>query len=227
MMATSDLIDSLAADAIPVRRLRSPLRRAGLWMLFAAAIVTLLAFSHEIRPDLVSRLHEARYVLGLAGSLATGVLATLAAFMIGLPDRSRLWIFLPVPALAFWVATIGYQCLEWVDLAPHTNRVVSEARCFSLMVLASLPMSMSMLVMLRHAAALRPVETTLVAGLAVAAIAASALAIFHNHDASVLTLLWNVGSMAFFVGLAGLYGRRMLTWVAPRPPLTGWQERRD
>ena len=227
MIATSDLIDSLAADATPVRRLKSPLKRAGLWMLFAAVIVTLLAFTHGIRPDIVIRLQDARYLLGLAGSLTTAILATLAAFMIGLPDRSRFWTFLPAPALAFWVATIGYQCLVWIDLAPADDTFADEARCFSLMVLTSLPMSMAMLVMLRHAVAIRPVETTVTGGLAVAAIVVTALALFHDHDATVLTLLWNVGFMPIFVGLAGRYGHRLLTWVAPRPSLTANPQGQD
>jgi hypothetical protein len=37
------------------------------------------------------------------------------------------------------------------------------------------------------------------------------LSLFHNHDASALTLLWSVG-----VGLGSLVGPRLLVWSAPR-----------
>ena len=55
MITTPDLIESLVAGAKPVRRLRPPAARAALWLLFAAAIVSVLAVSHGLRPDLGAR----------------------------------------------------------------------------------------------------------------------------------------------------------------------------
>jgi hypothetical protein len=34
----------------------------------------------------------------MAGAALTGVLAAIAAFLVSLPDRSRLWLILPAPA---------------------------------------------------------------------------------------------------------------------------------
>jgi hypothetical protein len=42
------------------------------------------------------------------------------------------------------------------------------------------------------------------------------LSLFHNHDASALTLLWSVGTVVLFVGLGSLVGPRLLVWSAPR-----------
>ena len=43
MVTTPELIDRLSAGATPVRRLRSPLLRAGLRLLFAALVLLVLA----------------------------------------------------------------------------------------------------------------------------------------------------------------------------------------
>lgn len=58
MIATPDLIESLAANMKPVRRLRPPVTRAAFWLLLAALVVALLAVSQGIRPDLAQRLHD-------------------------------------------------------------------------------------------------------------------------------------------------------------------------
>ena len=73
-----------------------------------------------------------------------------------------------------------------------------------------------MLVMLRYAAPLRPTAVAFMGSLAVAAITATALSLFHVIDATVMILLWNFGTAVLFVGLAGVFGRKMFRWVAPR-----------
>ncbi|RTM14161.1 MAG: DUF1109 domain-containing protein [Bradyrhizobiaceae bacterium] len=217
MIKTPDLIASLAANATPVRRLRPPVMRAACWLLLAAVVLTLLAINQGIRPDLVQRLLEPAFAVSMAAALSTGVLAAVAAFLVSLPDRSRLWVLLPVPALAVWLSNVGYQCLvEWVAIGPDGISLGEAARCFATLVLTSLPLSLAMLVMLRYAAPLRPTAATFTGSLAVAAITATALSLFHTIDATVMILMWNFGTAVLFVGLAGVFGRRMFRWVAPR-----------
>jgi hypothetical protein len=217
VITTPDLISSLAADATAVRRLRPPLTRASIWLLLAAFILALLAISHGLRPDLAQRLTETAFVVSMAASLLTGVLAAVAAFLVSLPDRSRLWLLLPAPALAAWLLTIGYQCLtNWVAIGPDGIRLGEAANCFATLVLTSMPLSLAMLVMLRYAAPLRPTTVTLSGGLAVAGITAAALSLFHDLDATVMILVWNLGMAALIVGFGGMFGRRMFSWVAPR-----------
>ena len=217
MITTPDLIESLVARAKPVRRLRPPAARAALWLLLAAAIVSLLAISHGLRPDLGARLGQPLFVTGLAASLLTGVLAAVAAFIVSLPDRSRLWLLLPAPALALWVSTIGYGCLTgWVGIRPDSVTLGEAADCFATLVLTSVPLWLAMLLMLRHVALLRSATAAVAASLAVAAIASTALALFHDLDASVMILMWNLGTAALLVGLGSAFWERMFSWVAPR-----------
>jgi len=217
MIKTPDLIASLATNLTPVRRLRPPLMRAVGWLLLAAIVLTLLAINQGIRPDLAQRLREPAFVVCMAASILTGILAAIAAFLVSLPDRSRLWLLLPLPSLIVWFSNIGYQCFTaWISIGPEGIGVGEAARCFATLVLASLPLSLAMLVMLRYAAPLRPTAVTVMGSLAVAAITATALSLFHTMDATAMILMWNIGTAILFVGLAGRFGRTMLQWVAPR-----------
>ena len=222
MITTPDLIEALAANLAPVRRLRPPVTRAACWMLLVALLLALLAVSQGIRPDLTQRSRELTFILGMSGALLTGVLAAVAAFMLSLPDRSRFCLLLPAPALVLWLSTIGYQCLtNWVSLEPNGIHLGETAQCFATLVLTSLPLSLAMLVMLRYAAPLRPIAVTLTGSLAVAAISATALSLFHELDATVMILMWNLGTAALFVGLGGALGGKVFSWAAPRSMTRG------
>jgi len=79
VVTTPELIEILCADAKPVRRLRPPLLRASLWLLFAGLVLFALAALQGTRPDLAERLRQPTFAAALAGSLLTGVLAAVAA----------------------------------------------------------------------------------------------------------------------------------------------------
>lgn len=209
-MDTSDLIQSLAANAGPVTRLRSPLMRATGWLLLAAALMALLTVSHGLRPQFAERMQDARFAINMLSALLTGVLATIATFFVSLPDRSRWWLLLPAPPLVIWLSTIGYQCFDgWVPIPPGAVTVEAASSCLATLVLTSLPLSLVMLVMLRYAAALRPTSVILMGSLAVSAITSSALSMFHPLDATAMVLGWNLGTAVLFLGAAALFSRRL------------------
>jgi hypothetical protein len=210
-MKTPDLIAALAKDLPPVRRLRSPLIRAACWLTIAFFVLALLAVSQGLPHDLASRLHDPNFALSTASPLLTGALAALAAFQVSLPDRSRLWLLLPLPALVLWLSNIGFQCMtQWIDIGPEGVTLGEAAGCLATLILSGLPLSLVMLVMLRNAALIHPIAATLMGSLAVAAITATALALFHEMDASAMILMWNIGTAALFLGLGAVFGRGML-----------------
>lgn len=220
MITTPELIDLLAANAPPVRPLRPPATRALAWLLFSVLILVFLAIGHGVRPDLSECLQNALFLISVGAGLLTGALAAIASFMISLPDRSRLWQLMPVPALSVWVVTIGYGCLtDWVSLGSDGIRLGETARCLATLILTSVPLSLAMVIMLRRGALLRPRATLMTGSLAVAAITATALSLFHSLDATMMILIWNFGTAALIVGLGGIVGRRMFSWVAPRSML--------
>lgn len=217
MTTTPELIDALAADAAPVRRLRPPLARAALWLAMAGLVLALLVGLLGTRPDLGVRLREPGFALALAGALLTGGLAAVAAFHLSLPDRSRRWLLLPLPGIGLWAATIGYGCLfGWVAIGPDDLRAGAVLECFRTLLLVTLPLAAALLAMLRHAARLRPASVAATGGLAVAGVAAATLALVHPLDASLMVLVWNLGVAALLAALGGALGRRLLARVAPR-----------
>lgn len=219
-MKTADLVVMLASNLTPVRRLRPPGVRAACWLMLAVVVVGLLSIIQGIRLDLVQRLHDPAFAVSLAASLLTAALAAVAAFQVSLPDRSRRWLLLPLPALVVWISNIGYQCLtQWVGIGPQGLVLGEAARCFATLVLSGLPLSLAMLLMLRYAAPLRPSAVALMGSLAVAGVTASALSLFHVLDATALILMWNLGTALLFVAVGRLLGSRMFHWVAPRSRL--------
>ena len=113
------------------------------------------------------------------------------------------------------VSTIGYGCLtDWVSMSADGVRMGEAARCFATLLLTSLPLSIAMLIMLRHAAPLRPAAVSAVGGLAIAAMTSFALALLHDLDATIMILIWNLGMAALIAGLVSAFGRTALSWVA-------------
>jgi len=92
MIPTPDLIDLLAEGLTPVRRLREPMTRAAQWLLLASIVTVMLVIAHGVRPDFWQCLLDRSFAVGTAASVATGICATLAAFQLNLPDRSRGWV---------------------------------------------------------------------------------------------------------------------------------------
>src|SRR4051812_14603418 len=104
------LISELSENLTPVKRLRPPLLRGGLWLLGVAAVAAVLIFGFARLDVFTRRAADPKLALEIAGTLLTGILAVLAAFELSLPDRSRAWALLPLPALALWLGSSGYSC---------------------------------------------------------------------------------------------------------------------
>jgi hypothetical protein len=203
MIPTDDLISALVANLRPVRRLRPPLLRATGFLLLAALILTMVGAAHGWRPGLFARLAEIHFTLGLTGAVFTGILAAVAAFLISLPGRSRHWLWLPFPALALWLSSIGHQCLRfWTPMVPGSAPPGETISCIATLVLTSLPLSLALALMLRHVASFNPAPVILAASLSVAGFTAAALTLFHPLDASVEILMFNLGS-GLFIMLSG------------------------
>ncbi|EEA03533.1 conserved hypothetical protein [Burkholderia sp. H160] len=215
MTSTSSLIDSLVADAKPVRRLGPPSIRAICWLLFAVFILALVAVGHGLRPDLALRLREPVFITHVSAALLTAALAALASFIVSVPGRSWRWLWLPVPALAVWIGSVGSGCLtDWVRIGPQGISAGETAECFATLALTGVPLSLLMLIMLRHVARLAPTSTAMMASLPVAAMSAVAVSLCHPIDATIMILIWNFGVAALFLVASGFGGRRLFGWVA-------------
>jgi hypothetical protein len=211
MTETSALVETLVADAAPVRRLLPPTVRAGCWLIVALVVISALTFVFGVRPDFGERLRQPIFLLGSVATLMTGVLAAFAAFVASLPDRSRLWLALPFPAALLWFTAVGIGCLtKWVAFVPNGIQLVLACNCVATLLATSLPLSAVMFWMLRHVAMFRTTGVTCVASLSIAALTASAITLLHEFNASVMILVWNLGTVALVVAMDAIIARKLL-----------------
>jgi hypothetical protein len=205
------IIQSLAADLKPVRRLPPPGQRVLLWLALVAALAFILA-SVADRPAVAARLVAAPDMwLATVGSALTMVLAAFAAFQLSLPDRSQLWALLPLPAALLWIGASGAGCLRvWLVPGVHAAVLDDTKDCLAFILALSVPLSALLLGMLRRGHALRPGLTAAVAGFASAAAAATLLVFFHPYDASATDVAVHVVTVALVIIANRAYGGRML-----------------
>lgn len=203
------LIERLAAEARPVRRLRPPGQRAAQWLAAAGAVIALAIWLFSDLHLIAQRLQHERFDWEMAGMLLTGILAVVAAFHLSLPDRSALWALLPLPPLALWLATTGYSCYRhWFT---DGWALGSSWDCLKFIVGVSVPLGGSLLYLLHRAAPLMPVRVATMAGLGVASIAAFALQFFHPFDVTFLDLGTQLAASALVVLATGAYERLTLS----------------
>jgi hypothetical protein len=205
------LIERLSDRLEPVQPLRKPWLRASLWIVFATLLIALLVVMRGFRPDISEMMPEPGFMLPLAGAWLTGVTAALAAFQISLPDRSRLWLLLPLPAVALWVAGFTAGCLaDWIAIPAGAPIVEESTRCLTTILLATAGLLVVLLPMLRKARTLRPNTTAWIGILAVAGFADTAHLLIHPVEASLLVLVINLVPALVLVLLGGILGRRIV-----------------
>ena len=205
------LIGALAADLRPVRRLPPPVLRALFWLALVAAVAAVLATFADVAAMWHRLAASPDMWLAVLGSIATAATAAFAAFEISLPDRSRAWALLPVPAVALWVGASGLGCMRAYVLPGTHIAAIGETRdCLLFIIGLSVPLSAALILMLRRAYSLAPTLTAAMAGLASAAAAATLLNFFHPFDAAAIDLAVHAAAVVLVVVAARALGSRIL-----------------
>lgn len=200
MPDTSTLISRLVADANPVKRLRSPAMRAGLWLLAAGGLGGLAILLFANLPLFADRIREPALAVEWIATLITGAAAVLAAFQLSLPDRSPAWALLPLPSLAVWIASSGYSCYRhWITIGPTGWELGQSVDCLLFILAVSPPLALALLLALRRARPLAPVGVAAMGAVGVAALAAGALQFFHPFDVTFIDLGIHLGAIALVV----------------------------
>lgn len=197
---TARLIQRLAAGAQPVKRLRPPVLRAALWLVAVAAIIATTISLFADFAVFARRAQDPKFAFELVGTLLTGVAAVVAAFHLSLPDRPRSWALLPLPPLALWIVSSGYSCYRsWIVAGPAGWELGETAHCLRFILGWSVPLAVSLIVLLHRSAPLAPVPVAALGGLGVAAIAAFALQFFHPFNVTFIDLGIHLGAVVIVV----------------------------
>ncbi|HUY03087.1 MAG TPA: NrsF family protein [Acetobacteraceae bacterium] len=210
-METERLIDCLAGDLTPVRRLPPPSVRLGTWLLVSLPAVALVAWGSGLRPDLASRLADPRFLLEEAAALLTSLVGAYAALCALLPDQPGWKLWLPLAPMALWLGSLGQQCLEVVlRFGPAGLRVTSDAMCLPAIALGGLVPAIAIVVLLRRARGFRTTHACFCGALGAAALGATALRLYHPQDAAIMVIVWQLGSVALLSLVAGGIGRLLV-----------------
>jgi hypothetical protein len=208
---TEDLVSRLACGLRPVRRLPSPLVLLGLWSVFCLAVILLaiwiLGMRHDLRRDEMGRM-DLLHIL-TAGSVA--LLSGFAAFQLALPDRDRRWALLPLPAVAAWLATMGWGCVTDVARMGWAGLQLSVSlACLGFIIGLGLPMALGIMWLTRHAALLRPVPVATLGGLSAAAFASIGLTLVHQLNVTIMVLVWHGLAVTAVAAAGALIGPRLM-----------------
>jgi hypothetical protein len=196
--------------------------RALAWLAVVGAVAVALALVADL-PAIERRLAAAPDMwLAATGSMATAILAAVAAFQLGQPDARPAWAVLPLPAALLWIAASGLGCLRaWLVPGTHPADLREAGDCLIFIVGLSVPLSALLIVMVRRACPLHPVLTASMVGLAAAAAAATLLNFFHPFDAAATDLSVHVCAVAIVIAANQLLGGRLLAKNILRAGVTG------
>jgi hypothetical protein len=212
-MTTGRLIEQLAGSLAAMPPLPRPWLRTARWLSLSLLFVALVVLIVSPRADLTDKLSETRFLIEQGAALLTGVMAAYAAFASTIPGVSRKVILLPLLPLAIWLGSLGQGCLDaWVRSGPEGLALQPDWLCFpAILLVGSLP-AIAMLAMLQRGAPLSPRLSVALGGLAAAGLGDFGRRMFHPQDASVMVLVWQVGSVLILAALAGCIGRRLFDW---------------
>lgn len=208
---TEQLVSRLACGLKPVRRLPSPLVLLGLWTGFCLAVIVLALWVLGMRRDLLRDAMLRVDLLHILTAGAVALLSGLAAFQLALPDRDRRWALLPLPAVAAWLATMGWGCasdvarMGWAGL-----RLGVSLPCLFFILGLGLPMALAIMWLTRHAALLRPVPVAALGGLSAAAFASIGLTLVHQLNVTIMVLVWHGLAVVAVTAVGALIGPRLM-----------------
>ena len=211
-MDTDKLIACLTEQADPVRRLPSPWVRTASWFAIAAPYVAVIVMMMAPRDDLALKFTDSRFLLEQIAALCTAIGAAVAAFQSIVPGYNRRFLLLPLVPLTVWLASLGQGCVETWLRGDALQDFTSDFLCIPAITLVGTLPAVAMALMLRKGAPLWPHISAALGGLAAAGLGNFGLRLFHAQDASLMVLVWQMGTVFMLTMLCGWAGRLLLDW---------------
>ncbi len=211
-MDTDKLIACLIEKADPVRRLPSPWVRTASWFAIAIPYVAVIVMMMTPRDDLALKFTDFRFLLEQVAALCTAIGAAVAAFQSIVPGYNRRFLLLPLVPLTFWLASLGQGCVQLWLRGGALLSFTSDFICIPAIALVGTLPAVAMVLMLRKGAPLWPHASAALGGLAAAGLGNFGLRLFHNQDASLMVLVWQMGTVFMLTILCGWAGRLFLDW---------------
>lgn len=210
-MQTDRLIESLAAQLQPVRRLRAPLLRALLWLTLVGAVSVLLIAREAHLRMFMQRMASPRVAMDCIATAITAITAIIAAFELSVPGHSAWWSALPLPPFLLWLGSSGLGCLaNGLSLHGPNGFVGDSYLCFAFIAGVSVPLAAGLFWMLRRARPIAPLPVAALGTLGVAATSAFILQFFHPFDVTVIDLTLHLAAVALVILVGTAWRRKLL-----------------
>jgi hypothetical protein len=210
-MQTERVIATLAAQLQPVRRLRSPLLRALLWLAVVGAAGGVLIAREVGLGIFLQRFAVPRVAVEDFATALTAITAVIAAFELSVPGHSPRWAVLPVLPFLAWIGASGLGCVRnGLGLHGAAGLAGDSPHCFAFIAGASVPLALGLFWMLRRARPIAPLPVAALAMLGVAASAAFMLQFFHPFDVTVIDLALHLSAVGLVVLIGTLWRRPFL-----------------
>jgi hypothetical protein len=210
-MQTDRVIATLAAQLQPVRRLRSALLRALLWLAVVGAVGGVLIAREVGLGIFLQRFALPRVAVEDVATALTAVTAVIAAFELSVPGHSPRWAVLPVLPFLAWIGASGLGCVRnGLGLHGAQGLAGESPHCFVFIAGASVPLALGLFWMLRRARPIAPLPVAALAMLGVAASAAFMLQFFHPFDVTVIDLALHLSAVGLVVLIGTLWRRPFL-----------------
>lgn len=205
------LIERLSLSAKPVRRPWSPAARALLVAIIGLAsgwLVTSNIRSPWAALNGGDNWGLAQFIL----TIVAGISALVAAFQVSIPGIRSRWQWVPGVILLTWL----FACLGGIFLSGEDAGTLGDGiYCFRFLTVASLPMIVAVVIALRRTRSPNPTRTLLYAGVGVAALSVSLLALCHPFSLQLVDFGMHLSAIVCVVGLTVLIGRPQITY----PPM--------
>ncbi|WP_026440527.1 NrsF family protein [Acidocella facilis] len=207
-MKSEDLVERLARNLAPVRRLPSPGALMARWLLVTLPVLAAVTLMMKLRPDLAVLLVQPRFMLTEGLAAATMLSSAYAAFCAGRPDQPVWKLFMPMAGFLLWLTELGRQCFVLSVQTDGAALVLhADWQCVPAIAMTALVPAAAMVWLLRRSAKFRPTHSCLCGTLAAAAAAEFVLPLFHAADTMMTVLVWQMGSVALFTLLGALTAR--------------------
>jgi hypothetical protein len=212
-MDTEELIRRLSSASQPVRPLPGPWLRTAIWFGLAVPFVAMVVVVMSPRADLAAKYADWHFAVEQIAALATALVAAAAAFATTVPGFDRRVLYAPFVPLAVWLGSIGQGCLQTLMRDGLGGLTLTPGWvCLPAILLVGSVPATAIAFMLRRGAPLTPRLTGILGGLAAAGLGNVGLRLFHAQDASIMVLVWQVGSVFLLTVIAGGMGRFLLNW---------------
>lgn len=198
---TDRLIERLAAEVRPVRRLVDPTRRAALWTAVALVCVAVGVVYFGVRHNLGAAMGSATYVarVGLLG--ATMWLAVVSAFRMAVPGyERRVWArWWPLVALGALMAVTAAE-LTTAAVLGQAGAPLAHWTCVRKLALVGAVPAVFAILLIERAAPLDPVWTALLGMLAAGSAGALTSELACPLREPMHVMLWHVLPVAVAAG---------------------------